>query len=72
VIFLDLAQEVSEWRRNGFMEHQTPDEVKTTFRFLAVVRSLRLCGSEAFMHATMKNRVAKLVITHVIDSYKVV
>lgn len=70
MIFLDLAQEVAEWRRNGYMEHKSPDEVKTVFRFLGVVRMLKLCGTEAFMHATMKNRVAKMVITHVLDSYQ--
>lgn len=66
---LDLASEVKEWRdTNSFRE--PADEVKTVFRFLAVLRSLKLCGTEAFMHATAKNRVASLVIRHVLDSYK--
>lgn len=47
-----------------------PEQVKVVFRFLGVVRSLKLIGTEAFMHATMKNRVAKMVIAHVLDSYQ--
>lgn len=64
-MYLDAAQEVKEWAQMPF--GPAPDEVKSTFRFLGTLRSLKLIGTESFMHATMKNRVAKLVISRILD-----
>lgn len=41
--------------------------VKSTFRLLAALRSLKLIGTEVFKAATVNNKVAKLVISGTLD-----
>lgn len=43
-------------------EQPIPDEVRSTIRFLASLRSFRLIKSNTFVYATSRLKVAKLVI----------
>lgn len=44
-----------------------PDEVKTTFRLMGVLRSLNLIKSSTLREATKRNRVAMMVIKRLSD-----
>ena len=41
-------------------------EVKTTFRFLGVLRYLKLVGSDAYYKSTGRNKVVSLVIHRIL------
>lgn len=65
---LTAISKVQLWGNNtpGYGVY-APDEVKTTFRLMGVLRSLNLIKSSTLREATKRNRVAMMVIKRLSD-----
>lgn len=67
MVQLNKVANVSEWGSNPGYMGSAPDEVKTTFRFIALLRQLKLIGTQVLIASTMKNKIAKMVLNRILD-----
>lgn len=65
---MTTEKDVHDWSVNNIRSvyAATPDEVKSTYRLLGVLRYLNLIKRPTFLSATSRFRVARLVIDHIL------